>query len=243
MSIFAYGALDTNGKECKNRVTAGAGECQGCREVNALSCIGKGSELTEQSCLKHDAAERIAEKDSPILDKDARYILESLNFNSFDNSLNAFENFLSSSELFCGSTPFMKSAHALDIAGLAFSAVDTDHDFVMTKDELDTFVAEHQGDGTADSLSWLTANFDSLEKMAFFLGGITKNEIEAARDVFYGLGYMHENFDKVKGAVGGDKSQLSDKEVADYLNQHGAHLDDHHARGLAKLVEYLSKAR
>ena len=207
----------------------------------AMSCIGKGSEIYEESCLKHDSADHIPEKDSPYFDKDSRYILESLNANSFENALNAFENFLNNVDQFCGSTPFMKAAHALDLAGLSFAAIDADHNFVMTKDELDTFVAEHGDGDTADSMSWLRENFDTLEGMAFFMGGIAKNEIEAARDVFYGLSYIQENYDQVKAHGSGDNKGISDKQVADYLNAHGTKMDAHHARGLGELVNYLKK--
>lgn len=207
-----------------------------------MSCIGKGNEMFESSCLKHDSADRFTEGDSPIFDKDARYILQSLEFNSFENALNSFENFLSNAEQFCGSTPFMKAAHALDIAGLAFDAVDADRNFVMTKEELDTFVVEHSGDDCSDSLSWLSNNFYHLEELAFFMGGIAKNELEAARDVCYGLSYLQENHDKVTSSTG-NKSSLTDKDVSDYLNSHGAHLDAHHARGLGELVKYLGKTR
>jgi hypothetical protein len=177
--------------------------------------------------------------EADVFDKNALYVLEALSLNSFENALNAFEEFLGNLDFFCGSTNFLKAAHALDIAALAFKAVDANHDFVLTKENLDAFIVSNPMDKTLDSLRWLSANFQTLERLCFFEGGIALSEIEAARDVFYGLGYLHENADKLEKFAG--RAAVSDKTVLDFLRAHGETLDLHHSRGLGELVKYLAK--
>ncbi|GEM_PF-3418772 len=206
-----------------------------------MGCICQRSEAVEESGLRKPVAERGLEMESPLLELDARQVLESLDLNSFENALNVFEQFFSNIQLFCGESNFLKSAHALEIAAMAFTTIDADHDFVMTAGELSTYIAENDNPEIAESLAWLSANFHSLEQLCFFQGGISRLELEAARDVFFGLSYLHQNMDKVSKAVDGGKGRVTDKEVQDYLNAHGEHLDEHHARGLGALVTYLDK--
>lgn len=206
-----------------------------------MSCPCNSSEVLEPKDKRAEMSERLPGLESPWLQQDAYNTLESLGLNSFENAINSFDGVLLNVESFCGTSSFMKAAHALDIAGMSFPAIDANGDFVMTKDELDSFIAKNGYVDSIASLHWLAQNFENLEGLCFFAGGIAKSEIEAARDVFYGLSYLHENSDKVGTAAGDGKLKVSDKDVEDYLQANGENLHNHHARGLGELVKYLNK--
>ena len=192
--------------------------------------------IPEERVPEVEATELAREVNS--LDRDSFRALEALSLNSFENALNAFEQFLGSLAIFSGANRFVKAANALDVASSAFTAIDANHDFVMTKVELEGYLASCPSAENAQPLAWLIANFAVLQRLSFFQDGISRHEIESARDLFHGLNYLQGNLDKI---ATGKKGDLSEKDVQNYVREHKDDLETHDARGLRGLAKFLGR--
>lgn len=192
--------------------------------------------ISDKRVLEGDTKELARQISS--LDRESFRALEALSLNSFENALNAFDEFLGSILIFEGANSFVKAANALDIASKAFLTIDANHDFVMTKAELEGYLAGCPSNDIASPLSWLISNFAVLQSLSFFLDGITRHEIEAARDLFHGLNYLQANLDKIGGTKRGG---VSEKAVLKYLHKNIGQLEIHDYRGLKGLAKYLGR--
>ena len=192
--------------------------------------------IAEKRVPETEATELTREVNS--LDKDSFRALEALSLNSFENALNAFDEFLGSIAIFSGANNFVKAANAFDVASSAFTAIDANHDFVMTQVELEGYLASCPGSENAQPLTWLIANFAVLQRLSFFQDGITRHEIASARDLFHGLNYLQGNLDKI---APGKKGDLSEKDVLNYVREHKDDLETHDARGLRGLAKFLGR--
>lgn len=168
-------------------------------------------------------------------------IFESLRLNTFESALTTFEEFLSDINLFDSvcDTNFGKAAGALDIASRAFAKIDANHDFLISKQELVRYIASGECNG---SLNWLLSKFDALERLSFFLGGISRSEIESARDLFHGLNYLKSNFEEFSLPHAADEmGALSRPKVCAYLERRRGRLEIHDERGLNGLIDYIER--
>lgn len=199
----------------------------------------------EQLVAKNELVENcepmVVQKELSCLDIDSFRVLESLSIDSFQNALNAFDEFLENITILDGANDFIKAANALDVASSAFAAIDANHDFVMAKGELEAYLSRCGGENVARPLTWLALNFGVMQRLSFFLGGISRSEINSARDLFHGLNYLKTNLDKIAPKRGPNKGKLSEKTILKYLRKHGAELDEHDDRGLSGLAKYLNR--
>ncbi len=169
-------------------------------------------------------------------DRQSMRMLESLTLNSFENVLNVFEEFLSGVPLFEGMTSFTAAALAFDAAAVAFAAIDADHDFLMRKVDLENYLSECDQRSSVH-LKWLVANFSVLERLSLFVGNVSRDEIEVARDVFHGLSYLQKNIDTIHPPS--SQGKLSAADLSVYLAKYGRTLEPHDARGLAGLAAHV----
>lgn len=169
-------------------------------------------------------------------DRQSMRMLESLTLNSFENVLNVFEEFLSGVPLFEGITSFAAAALAFDAAAVAFSAIDANHDFLMTKIDLENYLSECDQRSSVH-LKWLVANFPVLEQLSLFVGSVSRDEIELARDVFHGLSYVQKNIDAIHPPS--SKGKLAAADLSVHLAKFGRTLESHDARGLAGLAAHI----
>ena len=195
--------------------------------------------ITDKRISESDEA--VLERELRSLDGDAVRVLEALNVNSFENALYAFDEFLENITLFNGANNFEKAANALDIASQAFTAIDANHDFVMTSEELNRYLAEHGMENVGHSLEWLASNFAVLQRLSFFMNGITRHEIDAARDLFHGLNYLNTNLERITTTKVGSKANLSEKAILKFVDEQGGDLEEHDARGLRGLAKFLTR--
>ncbi len=200
----------------------------------------RSPEEIESRCLHHELREQKRECECPLLERDAIHILQSVNLNSFENALNELEEFLSNLDLSTAETNFSRAANTLDMVSRAFTAIDVNHDLLMTKDELRHYLAVGCTPEVAQALGWLVARFDILEQLSFFVNGITYSELDTARDVFHGLSCLQANFECISNIHRGGAGEILSKEkILHYLNVHENCLEEHDARGLQQLVRYL----
>lgn len=183
----------------------------------------------------------VVQREMSCLDIESFRLLESLSLDSFENALNAFDEFLENITIFEGANNFVKAANALDVASNAFAAIDANHDFVMAKEELEAYLSGCGRENVSRPLSWLVSNFGVMQRLSFFLGGISRSEIESARDLFHGLNYLKSNLDKIAPKRGQNTGRLSQKTILKYLRKHGSELDEHDAQGLSGLATYLNR--
>lgn len=192
-------------------------------------------------CLEHRFGEGLAERcECPYGEQDAVRIIEAMELNTFESALNMFEEFLSNISLFESSKDkdFSQTARALDTAALTFSAIDANHDLLMTRDELKAYLASGNGN---ESLIWLLSKFSALQRLCFFLNAITRDELESARDFFHGLSYLKNNFEKFADPQRSDEvGSLSQKRIREFLREN-RNLEIHDARGLDGLVYYVER--
>lgn len=196
----------------------------------------------ESICLRHPIIEGVERCECPLSERDAMHILESFHLNTFESALITVEEFLANINLFDqpGDSNFGLSAVALDLASRAFVAIDANHDFLMTKKELEQYIASGHHD---KSLDWLLSKFAALERLSFFKGGISKQEIEAARDFFHGMNCLKNNFEEFSKPHRQDvKGSLSKQKVSAFLDKNRGKLDVHDERGLDGLINYIEKA-
>lgn len=199
----------------------------------------------EQSAIKEEridsCEELLVKRELSCLDIESFRALESLSLDSFQNALNAFDEFLENITVFEGANNFVKAANAFDVASTAFASIDANHDFVMAKEELEAYLSRCGGENVSRPLSWLSLNFGVMQRLSFFLSGISRSEIEAARDLFHGLNYLKSNLDKIAPKKGQNKGKLSEKSIVRYLRKHRSELDEHDVRGLSGLATYLNR--
>lgn len=175
-----------------------------------------------------------------VLDRHSIRILESLSMNSFENLLNAFEEFIEDTPLFKGDTSFAKAAIALDSTAILFSKLDLDKDHMLSKDDL-AEVLKNTESKDREALRWLVDHFDAFTQACFFKGRITKDDLEAARNVFHGLRLLHERFNFNEEATAQSLQHLDKPRIEKYLLKHHNTLEPHDKAGLEQLIDYLEK--
>lgn len=173
-----------------------------------------------------------------VLDRESLKILESLDLNSFENLLNAFDQFIADAPLFAGDTTFERAAIALDTTAQLFGRLDSDGDKVVSVDELQSLL-EKTTDANKESLNWLLEHFDAFTAACFFESGITRDEIESARNVFHGLRHLHEKFGFSEEVSPDSLQHINADSIRDYLNSHKDELETHDRAGLEQLLVYL----
>ncbi len=196
----------------------------------------------EPVCLRHEFREGAGERcECPLRERDALRILESLKLNTFEGALNMIEEFLSNIKLFEGAddTNFASAAKALDIASRSFVAIDANHDFLMTRDELLKYIASGHHDKSFD---WLLSKFAALERLSFFMGGISLSELESARDLFHGLNCLKTKYEDFSKPHPVDQpGALSSERIRAYLDANRGRLEEHDERGLVGLIQYIDR--
>lgn len=196
----------------------------------------------ESICLRHQFSEGSIERcECPLRERDALRILESLNHNTFEGALDMIEEFLSDINLFDapGDSNFAAAAEALDLASLSFSAIDANHDFLLGKEELEAYIANgnyHM------SMDWLLSKFAALERLSFFMGGISRIEIERARDLFHGLRFLKSNLESFSKPHSIDeKGAISPQKIQKFLDENKGNLEAHDERGLNAIIHYINR--
>lgn len=196
----------------------------------------------ESICLRHQFSEGSIERcECPLRERDALRVLESLNHSTFEGALDMIEEFLSEIKLFDApaDTNFAEAAEALDLASLSFSAIDANHDFLMQRDELEAYIANG---GCHMSLDWLLCKFAALERLSFFIGGISRIEIERARDLFHGLRFLRSNLESFSKPHSMDEQgAISPEKIQEFLDKNKGHLEEHDERGLNAIIHYIDR--
>lgn len=195
----------------------------------------------ESICLRHQFSKDSIERcECPLRERDALRILESLNHNTFEGALDMIEEFLSDISLFdAPGDNFAGAAEALDLAALSFSAIDANHDFLLGRDELKAYIAN--GDCHM-SLDWLLSKFAALERLSFFVGGISRIEIERARDLFHGLRFLKSNLESFsKPHAKDEQAAISPEKIQEFLDKNKGHLEAHDERGLNAIIHYIDR--
>lgn len=174
-----------------------------------------------------------------VLDRRSLRILESLDLDSFDNLSNAFEQFLQDTPLFEGDTTFGKAALALDLTAQLFGEIDADKDHMFNRADL-AFLLEKTTSENREALAWLVDHYDAFTQACFFQDGITKDDIESARNVFHGLHQIHEKFGFSEEATPESLHHLSPDGIRKYLHDNHDSLEAHDRAGLESLLSYIS---
>jgi len=173
-----------------------------------------------------------------VLDKESLKILEDLDLSSFENLLNAFDQFVADAPLFAGDSTFERAAIALDTTAQLFGTLDANGDKVISREELRYLLEKTTGD-SRESLNWLLQHFDAFTAACFFESGITRDEIESARNVFHGLRHLYEKFGFSEEVSPDSLQHLNADSIRDYLNSHNDDLEPHDRAGLEELLVYL----
>ncbi|MBX9694496.1 MAG: hypothetical protein K2Z81_19070 [Cyanobacteria bacterium] len=201
-----------------------------------------GMETSEDGCLRRQFSEGVRECGCPLGEREALDILVLKFLDPTDEAFNLMEELLSNLALFEGVSNFSRAARALDIASLAFLSIDANHDLLMTKDELESYLTKDKAG--KESLAWLLSKFEILQRMSFFLDGITRSEIEATRDLFHALEFVQSHFDCINGAHECRSEWDFNKDnLVKYLDKKCIPLNEHDKKGLHSLVNHIDRVK
>jgi hypothetical protein len=173
-----------------------------------------------------------------VLDKQSLRILESLALDSFENLSNAFDDFIEDAPLFAGDTSFAKASIALDSAAKLFSQIDFNHDHLIDAGEIE-YLLQKTTSENRDALNWLIEHYEAFTRACFFKNGITKDDLESARNVFHGLRLVHEKFGFSEEATPENLQHITPEEIEKYLAANGDSMEPHDKAGLMALLDYI----
>lgn len=175
-----------------------------------------------------------------LIDTQAMHFLEAMDFQSYDDLSGTLERFMMDAPLFQGDVSFGRAAMALDLTSQLFSTMDTDGNHLVSREEF-AYLLLKTTEANRMALSWLIENFNAFTQACFFQDQISKDDIEASRNVFHGLKVAQEKFGFDKQPTVANLQYLNEDQIKDYLYNHGSNLTPQEAAGLAYLLEHIKK--
>lgn len=200
---------------------------------------GESSDISYLQELRDSRSERILSR----LEPEARYLLEAMRLNTFENCLNAIECFLTNIELFDSVMTFDRATHTFDYAIAAFAKMDQDHDKALSLDEIKRY-SQHVDKDVKERLEWLVLNGGALSRaslVADHRGHISRQDLEKARDVFRGLSHLQRHFEKIARDHGDGKPGITENDILEYLFCHHLDLSTRERECLRELIVYLRR--
>lgn len=175
-----------------------------------------------------------------LVDTQAMRFLEAMDFQSFNNLSGAFEKFMMDAPLFQGDVSFGRAAAALDLTARLFSMIDTDKNHLLSREEF-AYLLLKTTEENRMALAWLIENFNAFTQSCFFKDQISKDDIEAGRNVFHGLKVANEKFGFNKQPTLENLRDLDPKQMKDYLDKNRGQLNQQEASGLSYLIDHVKK--
>lgn len=203
-----------------------------------------GDENREEFDLIIEAKkERVAnrpKKLESLVDTQAMRFLGAMDFQSFDNLSGAFEKFMMDAPLFQGDVSFANAARALDLTAQLFGTIDRDGNHLLSREEF-AYLILKTNDMNRRALGWLIENFNAFTQACFFKDQISKDDIEAGRNVFHGLKIAQEKLGFNKQPTLENLQELDGDAILAYLTKNKGSLTAHEASGLQYLHEHIKK--
>ncbi|MBX9686359.1 MAG: hypothetical protein K2X27_06625, partial [Candidatus Obscuribacterales bacterium] len=149
-----------------------------------------------------------------MIDTQAMRFLEAMDFQSFGNLSSAVEKFMMDAPLFQGDVSFSRAALALDLTAQLFSLIDTDKNNLISREEF-AYLLLKTNEANKQALSWLIENFNAFTQACFFKDQISRDDIEAGRNVFHGLKVVNDKFGFHKQPTAENLQELDHDQVKD----------------------------
>lgn len=175
-----------------------------------------------------------------LIDTQAMRFLEAMDFQSFNDLSGAFEQFMSAAPMFQGDVSFSRAAMALDLTARLFPIIDTDKNSLLSREEF-AYMLLKTNDANRQALAWLIENFQAFTQACFFQDQISKEDIEASRNVFHGLKICQEKFGFTKEPTSENLAELDPDKIKDYLDKNKDTLTPHETSGLTYLLDHIKK--
>lgn len=188
---------------------------------------------------------KIKEIDRPkklqsLIDTQAMRFLEAMDFQSFNDLSGAFDKFMMDAPLFQGDVAFSRAALALDLTAQLFGTIDRDKNHLLSREEF-AYLLLKTTEQNRMALSWLIENFNAFTQACFFKDQISRDDIEAARNVFHGLKIAKDKFGFDKQPTVENLAYLNEDQIKDYLAGNRGKLTPQETAGLTYLLDHLRK--
>lgn len=175
-----------------------------------------------------------------LVDTQAMRFLEAMDFQSFNDLSSAFDKFMMDAPLFQGDVSFSRAAAALDLTAQLFSTIDRDKNHLLSREEF-AYLLLKTTEANRQALSWLIENFNAFTQACFFKDQISRDDIEAARNVFHGLKIAKDKFGFDKEPTIDNLQYLNEDQIKDYLAGNKGKLTPQETAGLTYLLDYIRK--
>lgn len=175
-----------------------------------------------------------------LIDTQAMRFLEAMDFQSFNDLSSAFDKFMMDAPLFQGDVSFSRAAAALDLTAQLFSTIDRDKNHLLSREEF-AYLLLKTTEANRQALAWLIENFNAFTQACFFKDQISRDDIEAARNVFHGLKIAKDKFGFDKEPTIENLQYLNEDQIKDYLAGNKGKLSAQEAAGLTYLLDYIRK--
>ena len=175
-----------------------------------------------------------------LIDTQAMRFLEAMDFQSFNDLSSAFDKFMMDAPLFQGDVSFSRAAAALDLTAQLFSTIDRDKNHLLSREEF-AYLLLKTTEANRQALSWLIENFNAFTQACFFKDQISRDDIEAARNVFHGLKTAKDKFGFDKEPTIDNLQYLNEDQIKDYLAGNKGKLTAQETAGLTYLLDYIRK--
>lgn len=175
-----------------------------------------------------------------LIDTQAMRFLEAMDFQSYNDLSSAFDKFMMDAPLFQGDVSFSRAAAALDLTAQLFSTIDRDKNHLLSREEF-AYLLLKTTEANRQALSWLIENFNAFTQACFFKDQISRDDIEAARNVFHGLKIAKDKFGFDKEPTAENLQYLNEDQIKDYLAGNKGKLSAQEVAGLTYLLDHLRK--
>jgi hypothetical protein len=197
------------------------------------------SEANDRS--RNDEEDRI---ESPLSNpKEAYYIFKAMRLDSFEGAMDALDEFVVNLEMVDPDMTFERGSAVLARAAEGFGTIDKNHDLMLTREELGSYVNRTEGE-IDEGLEWLHTHFDSLSRASLFpegQDGISRMDLESASRVFSGLAHVQRNFGSIATSRDNDDHEISIGDLYSYVHNNESDLPADDKLAIYDLVNYIKR--
>ena len=187
--------------------------------------------------LSWSEASAMVEARLEYMEPEAIQILKALRVNECRDTFEAMVEFFGTIDLIADELAFVSAIRVIDRIYEAFEKIDTDHDSLVSKKELEEY-SRDASDEDKESFDGVIKHHNTLRRVCRHdsFDGISRRDLIKAGNIFRGLKYTQENFDLISEKKKNKSDKLTPYSIKTYLEKNKTKLSLREKSGLKQLI-------